>query len=216
MIATKRKIETEKDRFGGFASRSFGNDIYASTLIEEPTATYRPVQTQEEEIFEIEKEYKLSSPSEFVPQQKLTQTIMPTVHRRHETNSEAKSKTGIKLNFRGKIMIAVYTTVVALLLGLCIYNAFVIGSMKGVVSAKQATLQTQQSELSNLEIEFNNLADESTIKAKLADMSDKNYRTVTESDKVYVKASEKTEVPTYEGSSNFFDKVCEFFSKLFS
>lgn len=216
MIATKRKIETEKDRFGGFASRSFGNDIYASTLIEEPATTYRPTQTNDDEVFEIEKEYKLNSPSEFSPEPRPIQTIMPTVQKKTEAKVENKSRTRIKLNFRGKIMIGVYTAVVTLLLGLCIYNAFVIGSMKGVVSAKQETLNAQQTEVSGLELEFNSLAEESTIKAKLSEMSDKKFRSVTESDKVYVKASEKTEVPTYEGSSNFFDKVCEFFSNLFN
>lgn len=216
MIVTKRKIETEQDRFGGFAS-SMNRDIYASSIVESPRYETdldqnREVETIGEQLFEVEKEYKIKNPVMVDDEIQPIKTFMPTLQKKSVTKQISDEKIHVKLNVRGKIMLAVYSSIVLLLSVFCIYNAFVIGNMNQIVTQKESAYVQEQTEINALEQNLNNMTAETTIKARL----DKNFRSATEGDKIYVNAGEKTAIPTYEEPSNFFDKLCVFFSELFN
>lgn len=216
MIVTKRKIETEQDRFGGFSS-TLNKDIYASSIVEAPRYETdldhtREAETIGEQLFEVEKEYKIKNPVMLDDEIQPIKTFMPTLQKKTSTKPVSEERVNVKLNVRGKIMLAVYSCIVLLLSVFCIYNAFVIGNMNQIVTQKESAYIKEQTEINALEQNLNNMTAETTIKSKL----DEDFRSITDSDKIYVSAGEKTPVPTYEEPSNFFDKLCIFFSELFN
>lgn len=210
MIATKRRIETEQDRVGGFSTTSYDRDFLSSTTF--APSVVEPVGEAPEEVFEVEREYKMD---DLDSSQRLEtpKSYMQSIQRR-ETNVDVKSKNAhgrMKLNMHGKIILAVFSCVLVLLTSFSIYNAVVIGKLNSEIALKEETLINSQTEVENLEYSVDNLSSESTIKSKL----NTNFRKLKDTDKVYLEDSAKTEIVTYEKSTNFFDKLCEFFSNLF-
>ncbi len=217
MIATKRQIRTSQDRVGGF-STSLNEDIYASSLIEQPTMTdYDLVPEVGKEkigdkLYEVEKEYKVQTPETI--SEETNKNFMPTVQRKSfaKVDNETTSSTKVKINTRGKILISVYSCIAAILIAFCIYNAFAISGLSKIVDNKQEIVATEQASVSQLEDQYEGLASEQNVRANLSS----EFRQVTENDKVYVVSKSETEVPQYEEPTNFFNKICIFISNLFN
>jgi len=211
MIATKRKIETEEDRYGGF-KRTYNNDLLTSTIAS-PSVIEPDYQEVPQEVFEVEKEYKMDDDLERYVDSPKKSTVMQTISRTDKIKkSETYNKnTKLKINAHGKLLLTVFSCIVCLLVGFSIYNAVVISKINGEVISKQVAVAELQSDINGIESQIENMSSESNINSKL----DNSFRKVTDNDKVYLEESEKSEVPTYEKSTNFFDKICEFFSNIF-
>ena len=214
MIATKRKIETSQDRFGGF-SRTYNTDMYTSTITGTPSIVEPEYEEVDDDVFEVEKEYKMDDDltSDVVAKDN-NKEVMQTISRERKVNKTseyANKNTKMKINARGKIILTVFSCIVALLVSFSIYNAVAIGNLNAEVNAKQVAVYEVQSEIDGLSTEIQNMSSENNINSKL----DMKFRKVTDNDKVYLEETAKSAVPEYEKTSNFFDKLCEFFSNIF-
>lgn len=218
MLATKRKIETEQDRLGGFSSRMTTNrDIFASSVVEAPSydTDFFPstgAETIGEQVFEVEKEYKIDQPVIIDDEIQPIKTFMPTVQKKTKAVIETQEKVKVKINARGKIMVAVYSCIIALLAVFAIYNAFSISNLNSTIAQKENAFVSDQETVLVLENQLSNMTTENNIKSKL----NGNFREAQESDKVYLNHTEKTEVPVYNQPTNLFDKICVFLSNLFN
>lgn len=244
MIATKRRIETEQDRYGGFSSSNpnvsyFANPNYNNEQIEgqqsfdvdnnnyatisDYTTNYDSnLQTSEEtqEIdtpsYEVEKEYNVDELNSNKPDDDymIVKTFMPNVERQKVVTEEQKQtfKTKkIKLNARGKIFVAMYSIVACLLIAFCIYNACAIGAVKNSISLKQLEYQTITKEVNVLDNQYTNLTSEESINNSIP----AGFTDISTGNTTSVNFAERPEYIQITETTNWFDKLCEFFSNLF-
>ena len=211
MIATKRKIETYKDRFGGFSS-TYNTDLLSQSVAS-PSMVEPLYEEVPQEVFEVEKEYKMDDELSSAIDSSKSTSMMQTIERTDKKSKTEtyKANTKLKINAHGKVILAVFSCIVCLLVGFSIYNAVVISNINSEILIKQSTVSNIESEIDGIETNIENMSSETSINSKL----DNSFRKVKDSDKIYLEETEKSEVITYEKTTNFFDKICEFFSNMF-
>ena len=114
-----------------------------------------------------------------------------------------------KLNARGKIAICVFSIIFAALVAFSIYNAVLIGQLNNSVALKNQTIASQTAVINNLQNEYNELT------VDVEEGISMGYREATDADIVEVVSTPKATKTTTNVESNWFDRLCEFFSKLF-
>ena len=171
------------------------------------------VETEENPLFEVEKEYNNFE----IPEQNSRSKMLPEFDILPDKKTQPKACGApikdIKLSLRGKILAVVTSLVTVLLLTLVIYNAVVLGAKRAEINALQTQLAASVGELEALETELTATQSEEEI-SKLLRESGSTLRKATSADKVKV-AIESYAVESYKAPTNWFDKICEFLSNLF-
>ena len=116
-----------------------------------------------------------------------------------------------KLNARAKILISVYSIVAAIIVAFCIYNAVMIGSLNGAIVAKNQLVSTETQVISDLTNTYNSLGEDDYIISQVGD----TYKAPTNQDKVSVSDFEFKTRNQRKEETNWFEKFCESFKKLF-
>lgn len=250
MISTKRKIETEQDRYGGFSTNStqnvsyFANNSFSSPYEVNDTSYdfnsesttednfFNFTQTEQEEdqdttsyetpqfnidttpVYEVEKEYnveELSPPNEG-DEYCIVKTFMPNVQRKEPVVAPAPKvkKQRAVLNARGKIFVSMYMLVATLLIAFCIYNAVAISSLTATINATQAEYNSIQNEVTLLESDY------TKFNNSMQNLIPDNFTSINSTNTVSVAIQERPIYAEPEATTNAFDKICEFFSNLFS
>ncbi len=168
--------------------------------------------------FEIEKQYNLDSNELREFGEKAREMSFLTLDKTQDVSSEKvlaeKSISRPKLNARGKIIVSVYSIIVAIIIAFCIYNAVSISSLSSSVNAKQQIVASQTQVINELQREYNRLGDEENILA--SDVVDQNYKVPTSDDIVYVDDVEIGQRPEEQSHSNWFENFCRKLKDLFS
>ena len=226
MTETQTRVQTarqtEQDFFAGYRPLSPTTDRIASpefkpyTFEAEPevsTSYYQAPTYTETPSFEVEKGYSFDTSTYETP----TQTMAtPSIERKTEivAHEEAQVRTYArpKLNARGKIVVSVYSIVVAIIVALCIYNAVAISGFTSDIAYKEAIVATQTQIVAGLETEYESLADADAI----ITATNGEFKTPEETDIVRVGGFEMAERTTEKAQTNWFEELCESIRKLFS
>ena len=226
---TQTARETQQDFFAGYqplspttdriAAPEFRPYTFDASAPDSEVSYYQtPSYTQTQEpAFEVEKQYTFDTSSY---EQEETRTMAtPSIQRNteivareEETKVQIKTAAKAKLNARGKIMISVYSIVVAIIVAFCIYNAVAINGLQSDIAYKDGIVATQTEIVAGLQNTYNNLGLDDTIIASTAG----EFKAPTDADIVKVGGFELTERPAAETQSNWFEDLCEAIRKLFS
>ena len=114
-----------------------------------------------------------------------------------------------KLNFRGKLMVFGYSAVVAVLGFLAIFNIVQINNLNSANAQIQSEIRQSENSLSDLYNIYKDLNNENKI-SEIVD--DKNMIKLETSSSSNITLRDPKE---YTKESNWFDKLCNFFSSLF-
>lgn len=173
---------------------------------------FKPFNFGEEPAFEVEKQYNFDT-NQYKEDEK-RQMEFPSLEKSEQTVQKTVAKSEIvarpRLNARGKIIVAVYSIIVAIVLSLCIFNAVGISSLKNEIAAKSEIVATQTEVINELELEYNSLGDEDVIKSKLD-----GFRTATDEDIVQVKRFKLSTRKHEEQETNWFEEFCTKLLNLF-
>jgi|GEM_PF-3847184 len=141
-----------------------------------------------------------TTPAKF---ERVENEFFPTINLKHE-EQETPEKV-ISINLRGKLIIGVFTTIVALLCILLIYNAVLINRYKAEIGADSQIVSELEVENASLEGMLNDVI--SGVSPEGLGMSEG----VAES----IPLIERTPDPKVTAETNWFDAICNFFSELF-
>ncbi|MCI5497600.1 MAG: hypothetical protein MR412_03320 [Firmicutes bacterium] len=117
-----------------------------------------------------------------------------------------------KVPFRVALTMVTVVIVTLLLAFLCIYNIFVINGMSNNISYLQEEVATAEYDLTVSEGLYERLTSTENIKKELSDMG---YSQMPSSNTVAVSVPDKVEVTELQGQTNWFDTICNFFSRIF-
>ena len=147
-------------------------------------------------------------------QKVVSQMHTPVIKKEQETVVLTKTKAKIYLQPRMKIVIAMFITIVSALLFVSIFNFVNAGRINATLAEKQITIEELQTSITRLKGEYNKMTDDGHIKQEASNSgfveSTDSNTTVLEYGDVY------TEPVIEELPSNWFNDVCDFFSKLFA
>lgn len=175
-----------------------------------------PVLTQEEETaFEVEKQYNFDTTTyDYSSTQE--QMDMPTVEKNEETYQEivasAPAYSRIKLNARGKIIVSVYSIIVAIIVAFSIYNAVAINAMQAEIVAKSQIVATETGVISDLQETYNSLGEKDNILSQV----EGEFKVPTDNDIVYVEDFTMSKRPVVSEETNWFEKFCRALRNLFN
>ncbi len=124
-----------------------------------------------------------------------------------------KTKHKIELQARMKIVIAMFSVIMSLLLFVSVYNFVYANKLKASFADKQTEISTLQADISKLVNEYNNYSD--SVKDTAAE---KGYVDITDENTMSIKLGEFHEEQVVESNlpSGWFNKVCDFLSGIFS
>ncbi len=211
---TTVKANTRRDdRFGGFSTQT----APSQTITEPEFAPFSfgtEVSSEPETAFEVEKQYNFDTTSyQEVSEKKQMQ--IPTLERKIEHQEQeivAKTYSKPKLNARGKIMVSVYSIIVAIIVAFCIYNAVSINGLQADVATKNEIVATQTAVITELQNTYNSLGEEDNILTQVGD----SFKTPTEADTTVLSNFELSVREKPAEQTNWFEKFCESLRKLFS
>ena len=124
---------------------------------------------------------------------------------------EYRTQARAKLNARGKIAVAVYSIVAAIIVAFCVYNAVMISSINADIAAKSQLVSTQTEVITDLTNTYNSLGEDDYIISQVGD----SYKVPTNQDKVSVSDFKLKVRAEKNEETNWFEKFCESFRKLF-
>ena len=136
--------------------------------------------------------------------------FMPSLREKQEVVEEvAVEKVAFTLSLKGKLLIALCSSIMALLSILLIYNAVLIGSYNAQIATGYQTLSEMETISTELTQQLS--AVESNVEFMLQDLgiSQSSANTVT------LNTIERQQKIQYLEETNWFDSVCEFISNLF-
>ena len=134
------------------------------------------------------------------------------VDRPYQQETALATKTRPQLSARIKIALTVYSLVIALIIGFAIYNTVAISNLNGSINATSYEISESQEVINGLEAEYNELGTTATIKGKVPN----NFVEIEEGVNSFSKTAPILDAEeTIEVESNWFDKICQFFSSLF-
>ena len=152
--------------------------------------------------------------SEPQTQVKTSSMNTPMIERSAPVVNLVKSKARIRLETRMKIVLSVFSVIVACLLFISIFNFISAHKIEASFLGKQQQINNLEQSILEAKNSYNSVTSEEYIDnwAKVEGFKDKN-----EENTIVVKLGEFYEEPVVEEvPTNWFNNVCEFFSKLFA
>jgi len=229
MLQTDTTVQTRvsrSDRFGGYRSMT-------STPVQE--TDFVPFQFSGEQTtlvptteFETEKQYTVDS-SEVAQVQETRKMDMPTLEKVDYERPEivASSRPQIvaasrpqivakaKLNARGKIAVAVYSIIFAILAVFCIVKAVQINGLEDQIAVKTQAVAMQEQVINQLQTQYNELGEEINVANRVNGLDD-NFVNVNSSNTIYVDGFVKQERVKESAPTNWFEEFCQALAQLFS
>jgi len=225
MLQTETTVQTNtkrEDRFGGYST----TENRTKTLFEpdfQPFTFGDEIPALSDTAFEIEKQYTFDTTS-YTQQEEKKEMAQPTVQRSYETeivahkdaqivaHKDAQIVAKAKLNARGKILVSVYSIIVAIIVAFCIYSGVIVANLGNDISAKQQIVATESGVISQLQNAYNSLGEDDVIISQVGD----EFKVPTSADTVSVSDFEMKERPEAKEETNWFEKFCNSLKKLFS
>ena len=220
------ETSTQTRRVPSWRLSDFDNDDeddgynYAKTNLYTPSS-YTQTSIDEDEddndtAFEVEKNYNTTNyddeEEETKPEFVMARKGLLEVDRPYKAELATQTKTKVQLSARMKIALTVYSLVIALIVGFAIYNAVAISNLNGTINATAYEISQSQEVINGLETEYNELGTSATIEGKVPD----SFVQIEEGVNSFSKTAPILDAEeTIEVESNWFDKICEFFSSLF-
>ena len=192
---------------------------YARTNLYQPNS-YTTTTTEDEEdetpAFEVEKNYNTNSYDEdeedSKPEFVMAKKGLLEVDRPYTQQAYAEPKAKTKLSARLKIALTVYSLVIALIIGFAIYNTVAISSLNGTINATNIEISETQGVIKELEAEYNELGTSAYIENRVPD----NFVEIVDGTNSFSKTAPILDAEeVIEAETNWFDKLCQFFSSLF-
>ena len=182
----------------GYSATSYERDDYSSA-----------------QNFTEQQSYKSLSSNRFAETEKQTTKVAqmhtPMIEKSAPVVNLVKSRAKIRLETRMKIVLSVFSVIVACLLFVSIFNFIAANKLEATFAGKQQQINELELRISESETQYNIKVSDGLNSWMGDDWVDKASNTKTiKIDKVY-EESTVDEVP-----SNWFNDVCEFFSKLFA
>lgn len=151
-------------------------------------------------------------------QPEVRRIYMPTIKRQEEKHEETvnliKTREKITLAPRMKIAISAFATIMVALLFLIIFNYASLGSIRATADDRRVTISSLQNDITKLRGEYNLKDNEEALKLRAEEAG---FVEIDETNSVTIKLGEYyTEDVVESLPSNWFNDVCEFFSKLFA
>ncbi len=142
-----------------------------------------------------------------------SQMQMPMIEKSAPVVNLVKSKARIRLETRMKIVLSVFSVIVCCLLFVSVFNFITANKLESSFAGKQQQINELEMRISNSEAQYN-----IKVNDEFNDwVAENGYKPVNSEntkviriDKIYEESTVE-EVPT-----NWFNDVCEFFSKLFA
>lgn len=158
--------------------------------------------------------------TERAEQKLVSQMHTPLIKREEQAVVLTKTKQKIYLQARMKIVLAMFITIVSALLFVAIFNFVNASKINASLAEKQITINELQSSISSLKAEYNMLSDEGNLIDKVTTPTSEGGLGFVESNNSNTTVLEYGEIYTEpvieELPSNWFNDVCDFFSKLFA
>lgn len=181
--------------------------------------TYNPFEKDDystTQNFREQQTYDSSTPNFFAEQKETRKTTFaeaPLIQKSEQAVSLTKSQSKIRFETRMKTVLAVFCVIVACLLFVSVFNFVKASKIEAGFSDKQAQINTLNASITQQSKTYS----EYTSIAKLEEWAEnKKYKHINEITKV-IELGEMYEEPVIEEiPSNWFNDVCEFFSKLFA
>ena len=142
------------------------------------------------------------------------QMTAPMIKREEPAVNLIKKRQRIELGARMKIVASMFAIIVASLIVAIVWNFANAASMKASFAGKQVEINALTQSIMGLKEEYNLLSDDEQIKIKAEDAG---YVDSTDDNTIVVDFnSYYAEQVIEEVPSNWFNDVCDFFSKLFA
>ena len=208
--STTTETEQETDTNTGYNTSSYKGyqqsqntgfvDDYSMKQNYEDERSYQPMQTT----------------SQFQSQTEKVQRNMdtPLIQKEEKAVTLTKTRQRVNLNARMKIMIAMFSVIMSALVFVIAWNFISAAKINSNSAEKIQTIASLESSINSLTTTYNVLSDDAEIMRKADELG---YEKSDESNTFYVSIDELPSEPTVEPlPSNWFNDVCEFFSKLFA
>lgn len=191
---------------------------YLSSL--QSQTTYNPYEKDDyssTQNFTEEQSYNSPSTNTFSETQETKHYVtmqMPMIEKHEQAVNLVKSQSRIRLETRMKIVLSVFTVIVACLMFVSIFNFVKANRLEASFADKQLQINALEQSISANKASYNEVTSDEYM-TKLA--TDAGYYEPNESNTITIKLGEMFEEPSIEEvPSNWFNDVCEFFSKLFA
>ena len=136
--------------------------------------------------------------------------FMPSLKEKEEVQDIVEeTKVAFTLSLKGKLLIAVCSSIMALLGILLIYNAVLIGSYNAQIAAGYQSLAEMETISTELANELSTMETSFEFLPEGLGMSQNSAETIT------LNTIERQQKVQYLEETNWFDSVCEFISNLF-
>ena len=211
---------TQQDFFAGYQPVTPTSErIQAPTFMPYSFDVSAPVETPQREVeqapsFEVEQGYSFDTTT--YDNRRVMET--PSIERnteivaREEIVATKAYAPKARLNARGKIMVTMFSIVMAIIVALAIYNAVAINGLVGDIAYKEGIVATQTEAVAQLQNTYDNLGADDTIYAA----ANGEFKLPEESDIVRIEGFEMAERQAEASQSNWFEDFCETIRRLFS
>ena len=116
------------------------------------------------------------------------------------------------ITFRMKLLMATTIAVKAMLLFLAIYNIVCISATASSIQILESNIATETTIVDSLKKDLSSLNDTTGISSEL---ESNGYTTIDDDKIIYVELNNTNTVTRLQGSTNWFDAVCNFISSIF-
>ena len=192
------KNETIEKEAKTFTNYNFSNlnKVYKKYNVIEtyvPKKQEKPKQNKQFEKF-VDEQHNYSPERETV--------VLEKIDRKSEPSAKPKSKAWL-------VSIII---IFAMLAGLSIYNGVHINTLNNQINQTTTSINNVNNDIKQVIKNIDELTNEDSVLRKAEELG---LKEVSDENKVEIELKEKNEVKDYESQTNFFDKICNFFRRLF-
>ena len=145
---------------------------------------------------------------------KVSQMQTPMIEKSAPVVNLVKSRARIRLETRMKIVLSVFSIIVACLLFVSIFNFISANRLQSTFEGKQQQINNLEQSISDAKKAYKLVTNEDYVKSWA---ENENYVVKDDTNSIVIKVGEVYQESTVqEVPSNWFNDVCEFFSKLFA
>ena len=123
-----------------------------------------------------------------------------------------KEKQKFEFKPKAKAWLVSIIIIFAMLGGLAIYNAVNISNLNSQINQTTTSINNVNNDIKQVVKNIDELTDEDNVLQKAEELG---LQEVAEENKVTIELIEKNEIEEYQSQTNFFDRICDFFRRLF-
>ena len=147
-----------------------------------------------------------------VQEKKAVQMHTPMIEKGAEVVNLVKSQSRIKLEARMKVVLSVFSVIVACLLFITVFNFIQTRKLESQFASKQLQINQLEQDIINNQASYTWIDDETELRRRA---SEAGFTNKSNSNTMHIPLDEMyKENAVEEVPSNWFNDICEFFSKL--